>query len=169
MPHNRRLCLGPFGEVHNSRDLLAPRRPSSLLAKKTKTPRCPLMTSGYASKLRLFTWIQLSSGKYRIKPLQPFIKLSACIRWCGRDPPSSGSVSRSYRSPGEQINRSHLSFILFWMAVDFVLALPEFAEHKLFKLPSYCRDAWALRIRPAHAEHLSVCSRDLTTPVPGLS
>jgi hypothetical protein len=23
MPHNRRLCLGPFGEVHNSRDLLA--------------------------------------------------------------------------------------------------------------------------------------------------
>ena len=41
MFRNRRLCLGPFGEVHNSRDPLAPRRLSSLLAMETKTPRCP--------------------------------------------------------------------------------------------------------------------------------
>jgi len=49
MFRNRRLCLGPFGEVHNSRDPLAPRRLSSLLAMETKTPRCPLIASGYAS------------------------------------------------------------------------------------------------------------------------
>src|SRR5450759_4888492 len=92
----RRRYFGRFGEVHNSRDPLAPRRLSSLLAMKTKTPRCPFMASGYASKLRLFTWIQSLSEKYRIKPLQPFIKLTAYIRWCGRDPPSSVSVPRPY-------------------------------------------------------------------------
>src|SRR5674476_1184395 len=46
MFRNRRLCLGPFGEVHNSRDPLAPRRLSSLLAMETKTPRCPLSLPG---------------------------------------------------------------------------------------------------------------------------
>src|SRR5450759_4904458 len=86
MFRNRQLCLGPFGEVHNSRDPLAPRRHSNLLAMKTKTPRCPTVVSGYASKLLLFTWIQSSSRKYRIKPLQPFSKLIAYICWSGRDP-----------------------------------------------------------------------------------
>jgi hypothetical protein len=59
-------------------------RHSSLLAMETKTPRCRLVASGYASKLRLFTWIQSSSGRCPLKSMQPLIELAACIRWCGR-------------------------------------------------------------------------------------